>query len=95
MWLTGRLMPDFKTIADFRKDNVRPFVVSSPVRGAVPGAWPVLQSMVAIDGSWVQAVNNQDRNFTSAKLKRRMKEIRRASSRYLSDLDALIGGNLL
>ena len=76
MWLTGRLMPDFKTIANFRKDNgkairsvCRQFVVLCQQLGLFT------EALVAIDGSKFKAVNNRDRNFTSAKLKRRMEEI--------------------
>jgi len=88
MWLTGRLMPDFKTIADFRKDNgkairsvCRQFVVLCQQLGLFS------EALVAIDGSKFKAVNNRDRNFTSAKLKRRMEEIEASISRYLTDLD--------
>ncbi len=88
MWLTGRLMPDFKTIADFRKDNgkairrvCRQFVVLCQQLGLFS------EALVAIDGSKFKAVNNRDRNFTSAKLKRRMEEIESSISCYLNDLD--------
>ena len=88
MWLTGRLMPDFKTIADFRKDNgkairrvCRQFVVLCQELGLFS------EALVAIDGSKFKAVNNRDRNFTSAKLQRRMEEIESSISRYLSELD--------
>jgi transposase len=88
MWLTGRLMPDFKTIANFRKDNSKAirsvccqFVVLCQQLGLFTDA------LVAIDGSKFKAVNNRDRNFTSAKLKRRMEEIESSISRYLTALD--------
>lgn len=88
MWLTGRLMPDFKTIANFRKDNgkairsvCRQFVVLCQQLGLFTDA------LVAIDGSKFKAVNNRDRNFTSAKLKRRMEEIESSINRYLAALD--------
>jgi transposase len=88
MWLTGRLMPDFKTIANFRKGNskgirsvCRQFVVLCQQLGLFTDA------LVAIDGSKFKAVNNRDRNFTSAKLKRRMEEIESSISRYLTALD--------
>jgi len=90
MWLTGRLMPDFKTIANFRKDNskairgvCRQFVVLCQQLGLFG------ENLVAIDGSKFKAVNNRDRNFTSAKLKRRMEEIESSISRYLTALDAI------
>ena len=88
MWLTGRLMPDFKTIANFRKDNskairgvCRQFVLLCQQLGLFS------ENLVAIDGSKFKAVNNRDRNFTSAKLKRRMEEIETSISRYLAALD--------
>jgi len=88
MWLIGRLMPDFKTIANFRKDNgrairsvCRQFVVLCQRLGLFT------EALVAIDGSKFKAVNNRDRNFTSAKLKRRMEEIESSISRYLTALD--------
>ncbi|WP_184685790.1 IS1182 family transposase [Pseudomonas fluvialis] len=88
MWLTGRLMPDFKTIANFRKDNgkairgvCRQFVVLCQQLGLFA------EALVAIDGSKFKAVNNRDRNFTSAKLQRRMEEIESSISRYLIALD--------
>jgi len=88
MWLTGRLLPDFKTIADFRKDNgkairgvCKQFVVLCQHLGLFS------EALVAIDGSKFKAVNNRDRNFTSAKLQRRMEEIESSISRDLTDLD--------
>jgi transposase len=88
MWLTGRLMPDFKTIANFRKDN------SKAIRGVCRQFVMLCQqlglfgeNLVAIDGSKFKAVNNRDRNFTSAKLKRRMEEIESSINRYLTALD--------
>lgn len=89
MWLTGRLMPDFKTIANFRKDN------SKAIRGVCRQFVLLCQqlglfgeNLVAIDGSKFKEVNNRDRNFTNAKLKRRMEEIEASISRYLAALDA-------
>lgn len=88
MWLTGRLMPDFKTIANFRKDNgkairkvCRQFIVLCQQLDLFSDA------LVAIDGSKFKAVNNRDRNFTSAKLQRRMEEIESSINRYLVALD--------
>jgi hypothetical protein len=88
MWLTGRLMPDFKTIANFRKDNgkairgvCRQFVVLCQQLGLFS------EALVAIDGAKFKAVNNRDRNFTSAKLQRRMEEIESSINRYLAALD--------
>lgn len=88
MWLTGRLTPDHKTIANFRKDNgkairavCRQFVVLCQQLGLFA------EVLVAIDGSKFKAVNNRDRNFTNAKLQRRMEEIESSISRYLTELD--------
>jgi len=88
MWLTGRLKPDFKTIANFRKDNgkairgvCRQFVVLCRQLGLLS------EALVAVDGSKFKAVNNRDRNFTSAKLQRRMQEIEASIDRYLAALD--------
>lgn len=89
MWLTGRLMPDFKTIANFRKNN------SKAIRGVCRQFVVLCQQLglfsdhlVAIDGSKFKAVNHRDRNFTSAKLKRRMEEIEASIGRYMAALDA-------
>jgi len=80
--------PDFKTIANFRKDNgkairgvCRQFVVLCQQLGLFS------EVLVAIDGSKFKAVNNRDRNFTSAKLQRRMEEIESSINRYLTALD--------
>jgi transposase len=88
MWLTGRLTPDFKTIADFRKDNgkaiqdvCRQFVLLCREWGLFADA------SVAIDGSKFKAANNRDRNFTSAKMKRRLAEIDKSIHRYLSQIE--------
>ncbi len=88
MWLTGRLMPDFKTIANFRKDNgrairqvCRQFIVLCRQLNLFT------QALVAIDGSKFKAVNNRDKNFTSAKMKRRMAAIDESIERYLSSMD--------
>jgi transposase len=89
MWLTGRLVPDHKTIADFRKDNgaqirkvCAQFVTLCRQLGLLAAA------SVAIDGSKFKAVNNRDRNFTAAKMKRRMAQIEESVARYLKQLDS-------
>ena len=88
MWLLGRLAPDHKTIADFRKDNggaikkvCARFVELCRRMGLLTKA------SVAIDGSKFKAVNNRDKNFTSAKIERRRKQLEESVSRYLSQLD--------
>ena len=89
MWLCGRLVPDHKTIADFRKDNgaairrvCARFVALCRRLGLLA------TSSVAIDGSKFKAVNNRDRNFTAAKMKRRMAQIEESVARYLRQLDS-------
>jgi transposase len=88
MWLTGRLAPDHKTIADFRKDNgsairqvCAQFVMLCRMMGLLT------QASVAIDGSKFKAVNNRDKNFTRAKMDRRMAQINESVARYLQQLD--------
>ena len=88
MWLTGRLVPDHKTIADFRKDNgtairkvCAQFIALCRAIGLLTTA------SVAIDGSKFKAVNNRDKNFTRAKMERRLAQIEESVARYLSQLD--------
>jgi len=89
MWLTGRLVPDHKTIADFRKDN-------GPAIRKVCARFVALcrrlelfaDACVAIDGSKFKAVNSRDKNFTRAKMKRRMEQIEESVDRYLHQLDS-------
>jgi transposase len=89
MWLTGRLAPDHKTIADFRKDN------GPAIRKVC--AWFVAlcrqldlftDASVAIDGAKFKAVNSRERNFTRAKMKRRLAQITDSVARYLHQLDS-------
>ena len=89
MWLLGRLVPDHKTIADFRKDNgtaIREVCAQFVELCRRVGLLSV--ASVAIDGSKFKAVNNRDRNFTKAKMARRMKQIEDSVSRYLHQLDS-------
>lgn len=88
IWLTGRLAPDFKTIADFRCDNGKAikkvcsqFVMLCRKVGLLGGG------VVAVDGSKFKAVNNRDKNFTPGKMKRRLEDIEASIARYLSKLD--------
>jgi transposase len=89
MWLTGRLAPDHKTIADFRKDN------SGAIRQVCARFIMLCRRLdlfadvsVAIDGSKFKAVNNRDRNFTRAKMERRLAQIEESVARYLNQLDS-------
>jgi hypothetical protein len=88
MWLVGGLAPDFKTIADFRKDN------GEAIR-AVCGQFIELcrrlklfsLAIVAIDRSKFKAVNNRDKNFTVAKVGKRMEQVDASTARYFAALD--------
>ena len=88
MWLTQRLAPDFKTIADFRKDN-------GAAIAAVCGQFIVLcrqlslftQAVAAIDGSKFKAVNARDKSFTKAKIKKRMERVEASIAEYLEAMD--------
>ena len=88
MWLTGRLAPDFKTIADFRKDN-------GPAIRATCRRFIDLcrrldlfsHAVAAIDGSKFKAVNNRDKNFTKAKLKKRMDQVEASIEHYMTALE--------
>jgi len=87
MWLLGRLAPDFKTIADFRKDNTK--AISRVCREFVLLCRKLdlfADSLVAIDGSKFKAVNNRNRNFTRAKIKHRLKQIDDSIKRYLGQI---------
>jgi transposase len=88
MWLTGRLAPDFKTIADFRKNSGR------GIRNACRQFVMICRQLkllahasVAVDGSKFKAVNNRDRNFTPHKLEQRMRQVEESIERYLSALE--------
>ena len=86
MWLTGRLMPDFKTIADFRRDN-------GPAIRAACAQFVVLcrnlnlftRAVVALDGSRFKAVNNRDKNFTVAKVAKRIEQVEASIARQANE----------
>ena len=89
MWLTGRLVPDHKTIADFRKDNGKAIrKVCAQFVSLCRGLDLFADACVAIDGSKFKAVNARDRNFTRAKMKRRLEQIEESVARYLHQLDS-------
>jgi transposase len=90
LWLLGRLVPDHKTIADFRKDNgpalrqvCAQFVELCREMGLLATA------SVAIDGSKFKAVNNRDKNFTKGKVERRRAQLEESVARYLAQLDTI------
>lgn len=88
IWLTGRLAPDFKTISNFRREN-------GPAIRAVCAQFIELcrrlnlftKAIVAIDGSKFKAVNNRDKNFTVAKVAKRLEQVDASIARYLTALD--------
>jgi len=87
MWLLGRLAPDFKTIADFRRDNTQ--AITQVCREFVLVCRKLnlfTDSIIAIDGSKFKAVNNRNRNFTPAKIKLRLKQIDESIARYLGQI---------
>lgn len=88
MWLLGKLTPDFKTIADFRRDN------GEAIRAVYREFTSLCRSLdlfggelVAIDGSKFKAVNSRERNFTKGKLKAQKKRVEDKIERYLQELD--------
>ena len=88
MWLTGRLAPDFKTIADFRKDHgaairnvCREFVL------LCRRLQLFADGVVVIDGSKFKAVNNRDKNFSRRKIEVRRQQLEHSINRYLAELD--------
>ncbi|QLA80307.1 IS1182 family transposase [Acidovorax sp. JMULE5] len=88
MWLTGRLAPDFKTIADFRRSN------GAGIRNVCKRFIAMCrqlnlfsQAIVAIDGSKFKAVNSRDRNFTAGKIEARQQQIEQSIQRYLDALE--------
>src|SRR6202167_3294661 len=88
IWLTGQLAPDFKTIADFRKDNGN--AIREVCRGFVALCRELdllSEGSVAIDGSKFKAVNARDKNFTEAKMKRRLERIDESIARYIAQLE--------
>src|SRR5580658_4240420 len=88
MWLTGRLAPDFKTIADFRKDNGP--AIRATCRRFIDLCRRLelfTHAVAAIDGSKFKAVNTRDKNFTKAKLKKRMDQVEASIERYMAALE--------
>ena len=96
VWLTGRLAPDFKTIADFRRDNgmairatCRQFVLLCRKLDLFS------EALVAVDGSKFKAVNTRDKNFTPTKLQRRVEQIEESIARYMAAMDTAEPGTLV
>lgn len=88
IWLTGRLRPDFKTIAEFRKDNGPAIRKVCQQFVALCRNIKLLDSdIVAIDRSRFKAVNSKAKSYTRGKLKQKLSEIDKAIERYLMELD--------
>src|ERR1700745_2370595 len=88
IWLAGQFAPDFKTIADFRKDNGKAIREVCRTFVALCCELDLLSAAsVAIDGSKFKAVNARDKNFTEAKMRRRFERIEETIARYLSQLE--------
>jgi transposase len=88
MWLLGRLAPDHKTIADFRKDNGAAIKkVCGQFAELCRSLGLLSKASVAIDGSKFKAVNNRDKNFTQAKVEKRRTQLEESVARYLVQLD--------
>ncbi len=88
MWLTGQLQPDHKTIARFRKDNgpaIR--AVCRQFVGLCRKLNLFTRAVVALDGSKFKAVTNRDKNFTVAKVAKRIEQVEAGIARYLAALD--------
>src|SRR5262245_15732377 len=88
MWLTSRLVPDHKTIADFRKDSgpaIKQVCVQFVELCRLMGL--LTKASVAIDSSKFKAVNTRDKNFTRGKVERRRAQLEKSVARYLAQLD--------
>lgn len=88
IWLVGKLAPDFKTIADFRKDNLKPikavhrqFILLCRKLDLFGG------ELLAVDGSKFRAVNSRDNNFSADKLKELITRADERLAEYFKSLD--------
>ena len=88
LWLLGKLTPDFKTIADFRRDNGGAIQRVCAQFVVVCRRLKLLSTgEVVIDGSKFKAVNNRDKNFTRHKLAERIRQLEQGVGRYLAELE--------
>lgn len=88
MWLTERLSPNFKTIADFRKNNSKGIInVCREFVGICRQLNLFANTIVAIDGSKFKAVNSGDKNFTPVRMKLRTERVEKHIARYLAELE--------
>lgn len=88
MWLMGKLTPDFRTIADFRKDNPQPLKKVFKTFGKICMELKLYEKeLIAIDGSKFKAVNSKDRNLTLSKVEKKLKRLEQNIDEYLTELD--------
>ena len=89
MWLTCKLFPDFRTMADFRKDNAEPITrVFKEFNRFCQRQGLFSKSFFSIDGSKFKAVNAKDNNFTHSKLDDRLRRLDAHIGQYLAELEA-------
>ena len=89
MWLLGKLAPDFKTIADFRRDNGQALRAACAAFVTIcRGIGLLTGGVVAVDGSRFKAVNTRDKNYTPGAVRRRIEQAEASIERYLEALDA-------
>jgi len=88
MWLIRKLSPDFKTIADFRKDNKKALVKVFRDFTRLCSNWQLFgKELIAIDGSKFRASNSKRNNYSQKKLARHINYINEKIAGYLSELD--------
>lgn len=90
IWLLKKLKPDFKTIADFRKDNKKALRAVYRDFTRLCDGWELFgKEMVAVDGTKFRVSNSKKNNFSEKKLKRKLKYIDEKIDKYLEELDEL------
>lgn len=88
IWLLKKLKPDFKTIADFRKDNKKALRNVFRDFNKLCDAWNLFgKELVAIDGSKFRASNSKKNNFNAKKIERHLKYLNEKIDKYLQELD--------
>ena len=88
IWLLKKLQPDFKTIADFRRDNRKAFKQVFREFTRLCSQLDLFgRELIAVDGTRIKAVNNRDRSFTHGKIDRALKASDERLARYLRQLD--------
>jgi transposase len=89
IWLTGGIRPDHSTISDFRKRHPRPLKgIFKEFNLACIELGLFGRELVAIDGTFIKAVNSESKSFTRNKLAKLIASIDRATGRYLEMLDS-------